>query len=71
MNEHNEIEERLLLHDIKPTATRLLVFKALLEAEDAMSLSDLEDTLIRSFDKNGRAMQDPPERNSYFSSYKR
>lgn len=45
MNEHNEIEERLLLHDIKPTATRMLVFKALLEAEDAMSLSDLEDTL--------------------------
>lgn len=50
-NEEETTEERMLLHGVKPTATRLLVYNALREAEDTVSLNDLEDILV-SVDKS-------------------
>ena len=44
-NEEYDIEQQMLIHGVKPTATRLLVFEALREAEDALSLNDLEQCL--------------------------
>lgn len=40
-----EIEKRLQDRDIKPTAIRLLVLKAMLEFPQAFSLADLEEKL--------------------------
>lgn len=37
-----ELEERLLNRNIKPTAVRLLIFKAMIDYPQAFSLSDLE-----------------------------
>ncbi|HAR39691.1 MAG TPA: transcriptional repressor, partial [Porphyromonadaceae bacterium] len=37
-----ELEQKLAGRDIKPTAVRLLIFKAMLEYPQAFSLSDLE-----------------------------
>jgi Fur family ferric uptake transcriptional regulator len=40
-----ELEQKLLDRDIKPTAVRLLIFKAMVEYPQAFSLSDLEAVL--------------------------
>lgn len=42
---HEEAERQLLLHGVKPTATRLLVYNALAKQTDAQSLASLEDAL--------------------------
>lgn len=40
-----ELEQKLLDRDVKPTAVRLLIFKAMVEYPQAFSLSDLESVL--------------------------
>ena len=47
-----EIEALLTAHDIKPTANRIVVAKALAAAERPMSLSELEYKIL-SIDKSG------------------
>lgn len=46
-----ELEQKLLDRDIKPTAVRLLIFKAMVEYPQAFSLSDLE-AVLETFDKS-------------------
>lgn len=46
-----ETEQLMLLHGVKPTATRILVYNALINAEDALSLNDLE-TELETVDKS-------------------
>ena len=46
------IEALLIAHDIKPTANRIVVVKALAAAERPMSLSELEYKIL-SIDKSG------------------
>ncbi|MDL2257279.1 transcriptional repressor [Bacteroidales bacterium OttesenSCG-928-I14] len=41
-----ELEERLLARNIRPTAVRLLVFRAMLDYPQAFSLTDLETVLV-------------------------
>ena len=47
-----EYEEKLLQHDIKPTANRLIVLKALDTAGRPMSLTELEKKIL-TIDKSG------------------
>lgn len=46
-----ELEQKLLDRDIKPTAVRLLIFKAMVEYPQAFSLSDLE-AVLETVDKS-------------------
>ena len=46
-----ELEHKLVDRGIKPTAVRLLIFKAMLEYPQAFSLSDLE-TALETVDKS-------------------
>jgi Fur family ferric uptake transcriptional regulator len=46
-----ELEQKLLDRDIKPTAVRLLIFKAMEEYPQAFSLSDLE-AVLETVDKS-------------------
>lgn len=45
------LEERLLARNIKPTAVRLLIFKAMLDYPQTFSLTDLE-TVLETVDKS-------------------
>ncbi|MDH6304662.1 Fur family ferric uptake transcriptional regulator [Parabacteroides sp. PF5-5] len=45
------LEERLLARNIKPTAVRLLIFRAMLDYPQAFSLTDLE-TVLETVDKS-------------------
>src|SRR5574344_2637367 len=47
-----ECLEKLALRDIKPTAIRLLVLRAMLEANQTVSLFDLENLLDNTVDKS-------------------
>jgi Fur family ferric uptake transcriptional regulator len=47
----SDLEEKLLARGIKPTAVRLLVFKAMIHYPQAFSLSDLE-TELETVDKS-------------------
>jgi Fur family ferric uptake transcriptional regulator len=46
-----ELEEQLLKHGIKPTAVRLLVFKAMTGQREVVNLADLE-TELKTVDKS-------------------
>lgn len=46
-----ELERKLLDRDVKPTAVRLLIFKAMVEYPQAFSLSDLE-LVLETVDKS-------------------
>lgn len=46
-----ELERKLLDRDVKPTALRLLIFKAMVEYPQAFSLSDLE-AVLETVDKS-------------------
>jgi Fur family ferric uptake transcriptional regulator len=46
-----ELEQKLLDRDVKPTALRLLIFKAMVEYPQAFSLSDLE-VVLETVDKS-------------------
>lgn len=47
----NKLEQKLLDRGVKPTAVRLLIFKAMVEHPQAFSLSDLE-TVLGTVDKS-------------------
>ena len=49
---NNECLEKLSLRHIKPTAIRLLVLRAMMEAERTVSLFDLENLLDNTVDKS-------------------
>lgn len=46
-----ELERKLLERDVKPTAVRLLIFKAMVDYPQAFSLSDLE-LVLETIDKS-------------------
>ena len=46
MMDSKEIEERFSHKEVKPTANRILVLRALEEADRPLSLSDLEERLV-------------------------
>jgi Fur family ferric uptake transcriptional regulator len=52
MKEDNECLEKLALRHIKPTAIRLLVLRAMMNAEQTVSLLDLENLLDNTVDKS-------------------
>lgn len=45
MSKMNELEERLLERNVRPTAVRLLILKEMLSVEEAFNLADLEQAL--------------------------
>lgn len=51
MNNLLELEQQLLNRNIKPTAIRLLILKAIAEKNDVVSLADLE-TMLETVDKS-------------------
>jgi hypothetical protein len=51
MNENKLFEQQLLNRNIKPTAIRLLILKAIAEKNDVVSLVDLE-TMLETVDKS-------------------
>ena len=49
--QHTSAERILQEHNIKPTANRLLVFSTLQKAENALSMTDIED-ILETIDKS-------------------